>query len=239
MTHPSEQVLDALYLNALDADARARTVAHVEACTRCRERVREAEASRRHFIAHVMPRQLPTLVRPRPSMWWFAAPALAVAIAAALLVMRPHAPAPDPLGIKGGATLQIYANRGDRVTPVHDGVSLQPGDQIRFVVKAAAAQHLVIASVDAAGHATIYYPYAGRTSVQLPDAPVHEVPGSVVLDDTLGPERVFALIARAPISTKPVLAALRKIGPDAIRTQRTLDVAADTQLSIVFEKVKP
>jgi hypothetical protein len=97
----------------------------------------------------------------------------------------------------------------------------------------------VIASIDAAGNATIYYPYAGRTSVQLPDAPVHEVPGSVVLDRTLGPERVFALLAHAPISTEPVLAALRKIGPDAIRGQRRLDVTVDTQLSIVFEKVKP
>lgn len=239
MTHPSEQMLDALYLKALDADARAATMEHVKACDRCRERAREAEASRRHFIDHVLPRQLPKVVRPRRRVWWLVPPALAVAIAASILLIRPRSPAHDELGIKGGATLQIYANRGDSVMPVQDGTSLQPGDRIRFVIKAAASQHLVIASIDAAGHATIYYPYAGRASVQLPDAPVHEVPGSVFLDHTLGPERVFALLGRAPISTEPVVAALRKIGADAIRTQRTLDVAVDAQLSVVFEKVKP
>jgi hypothetical protein len=235
--HPSEQILDALHLGALDAIARAATVSHVETCLQCRERVREAEASRRHFIEHVLPRQLPALAPRRRAIWWLMPPLLVAAIAAVLLI--PRAPEPSELGIKGAATFQTYASRGERVMSVHDGVSLQPGDRIRFVVKAAASQHLVIASIDAAGNATIYFPYNGRASVKLPDVPVHEVPGSVILDGTLGPERVFALVARTPISVEPVLSALRRIGPDAIRTQATLDVPVETQLSIVFEKVKP
>ncbi|MDQ3339093.1 MAG: DUF4384 domain-containing protein [Myxococcota bacterium] len=229
-------------MGALDTDARAATLSHVETCAQCRERMREAEASRRHFIEHVLPRQLPALAPRRRALWWLMPPMLAAAVAAGVILI-PREPEPaSELGIKGSATLQLYANRGDRVMAVHDGISLQPGDRIRFVIKAAASQHLVIASIDAAGNATIYYPYNGHASVKLPDAPVHEVPGSVILDGTLGPERVFALVSRAPISVEPVLAALRGIrarGPTAIRTQLSLDVPVEEQLSVVFEKVKP
>jgi hypothetical protein len=232
VTHPSEQILDALYLDALDGQTRALTATHVETCATCRARVQQAEARRRHFIAHVLPRQLP-ITRPRRLAWWVMAPALAAALALVVFV-TPREPAPSELGIKGGATLQIYASHGDRVIQVHDGTPLQPDDRIRFVLKAAASQHLVIASIDAAGQASIYVP-----STQLPDAPVHEVPGSIVLDRTLGPERVFALLSRAPISVDDVRAALRGVRPEAIRTQRALNVSVETQLTVVFEKVKP
>ena len=77
---------------------------------------------------------------------------------------------------------------------------------------------------------------------KLDAAATHELPGSIVLDGTLGPERVYALWSREPIAAVPVVAALRAIGArgePAIRNQRILDVRADTQASILIEKVTP
>ena len=215
MTHPSPLALD---LAALEG----RALEHVEDCVVCRERMRLAEADRAYFVANVLPRQLPTR---RRSMLWIAAPVLAAAAAFVLLKPRPE----PALGIKGGPTLQIYARHGEQVTQLQDGMPLAPGDAIRFVLRGAAKQHVLIASIDAAGVATVYYPFGGTTSARV-DEPVLEVPGSVILDGTRGPERVYALFSRAPIEAAPILAALRAHGPEVpIKL-------VETQLSLRFEK---
>jgi hypothetical protein len=241
--HPSELVLDALHLGALDEEARAATVAHTESCAACRERVRIAEESRRRFVEHVLPRQLPAIVgrRQRSIAAWLVPPLVAVAAAVGYFVVRANREAPaSELGIKGGPVLQIYARHDEQVVTLQEGMTLEPGDRIRFVVKGGASQHLLVTSIDAAGTATVYYPYGGSASARLPDAPVYELPGSVILDHTLGPERVYAFFARKPIAAAPVLAALRDVGArgaDAIRAQLTLAVDVEMQLSLRFEKV--
>jgi len=103
------------------------------------------------------------------------------------------------------------------------------------------APYLLIASIDSAGTASIYYPYHGEQSGPVADARV-ELPGSIVLDATPGPERLFAIFTDEPIPVEIVMERLRAIGargPEAIRSARALDVTAQTQLSLVFEKVTP
>lgn len=231
--HVSALARDALALGALpDAEA-VRVREHLAACDACRGE-RDADAAMHaEFRARVLPRTLP---QPRRRWWVFVAlPALAAAAALLLLVLRPHHEEPD-LGIKGGAAWQVVALHGDHELRVHDGTKLAAGDRVRFVVVPNGAHYVTIASVDGAGAASIYY-----AAVKL-DGPRVEVPDSIVLDAAPGPERLFALFSDQPLDAAPIEAKLRALGTGGaakIRAASALDVAARSQLTLVFEKEQP
>jgi hypothetical protein len=158
--------------------------------------------------------------------------------AAAALLLWLRLPAPDD-GIleKGGPTLRLYALHQGTVAPVRARDRLKAGDEIRFVVDTSKRSYLLVASVDGAGQATVYFPFGGTSSAPIA-AGHNELPGSIVLDAAPGPERVFAVLTLEPLSSELVLRALEQLGrrgPDAIRAARTLPVGG-TQLSVVFEK---
>jgi hypothetical protein len=128
------------------------------------------------------------------------------------------------------------------VFPVSPGEPLRPGDQIRFVLERVRYRYVLIASVDGAGRASIYVPYEGSASLDIGAGDRVEIPGSIVVDDTPGPERLFALVSARPIDAAGVRAALANVGaggPSAIRGTRRVDVGADDQVSMLLEKVVP
>jgi hypothetical protein len=99
--------------------------------------------------------------------------------------------------------------------------------------------HVIVASVDADARVSIYFPYDGKASAPLPGPGRWEVPGSIQLDDTLGPERVFVFFAEKPLAAADVeraLLALGKQGPNAIRDARTVHLAGTVQRSFLMMK---
>lgn len=257
--HLSTFTLDALALDALDAGGEAQARDHLAGCARCREALEAARAAREHFQRTVLPRTVSAVrERARRSSWrlgWhhplvprLLIPAFAAAVALLLVTRTRHVPGPQDadlgaeLGIKGAATLQVFASRDDHVFPVQDGSSLAPGDRVRFVVMPAGLPYLLIASIDGAGAATVYHPPGGSESGRLDDRARLELPGSIVLDAAPGPERIYALFSRQAIAADQVASMLRDIGargPDAIRSARTLDIPDAVQASVLFEKVTP
>jgi hypothetical protein len=238
-SHPSLLVIDALAARQLE-DTQA--TAHIASCERCRADLEAAEAACARFTRDVFPRTVVNIRERR--RWRFGITILAPVLAAAALViwlLRPHDRVDDDdIRIKGELTFQVFAKRGDAIIPVRDATRLAPGDQIRFVVGCGAPAYLLVASIDGAGHATIYHPYGGTRSAPADAAPT-ELPGSIVLDDAPGPERVFALVSDAPLEATAVERALVELGArgaDAIRATPMLDVPA-RQTSVVFEKVTP
>jgi len=245
--HLSSMTIDGL-ASGLLAEPSAR--AHLESCARCRGDLEAAEAACATFTRDVLPRTIGKL-RPVRSRWVLAWPAIAAtALAAIVLVMllgvreRP-APAIQDDGdirMKGVLAFQMFASRRYEVFAVHDATKLAAGDKIRFVVGAGAARpYLLVASVDGAGNATIYYPYGAARSGPAPAAP-SELPGSIVLDAAPGPERVFALASAQPLDAMQVTRALLVLGRKgaaAIRATAVLDNLPAVQQSIVFEKVAP
>jgi hypothetical protein len=233
MSHLSSLTLDALALDALDAEARARALAHLDGCERCRGDRDAAAELRAHFSAVVLPRRR---VPSAPRRAWLLVPALAAIVV--VFLVWPREPPPE-IAVKGDAAWQVFAHRGDLTFAVHDGAELAAGDRIRFVVAPGAARYLLVASIDGAGNATIYYPYGAAASEPIA-GPRVELPGSIVLDAAPGPERVFALLSDEPLASAAVLAELRAIGaggPDAIRRTFGLTIpAVRAQPSIVFEK---
>jgi hypothetical protein len=246
--HVSQMTIDGLAARLLSDAETATARAHVASCTRCRGDLETAEAACATFTREVLPRTLDRLAPRRAAPWRILAPAFAVSgLATVLLVVWfvRRAPVPptadDDLRMKGALTFQVFASRGDQVFAVRDATRLAAGDKIRFVVGAGEARYVLVASIDGAGHATIYHPYGGARSAPAPVQPT-DLPGSIVLDAAPGPERVFALVSREPLAAGDVartLEALGERGAAAIRATPTLDLPGVTQASVVFEKAAP
>lgn len=250
--HLSQLTLDLLLLGDLDAVAAGAALDHVESCPACRERYESARGAYEHFEQHVHPRTVTrvtgqeraqTGTSTKWSPWWAPALALTGAATMALLLLRPFSRAApsssdDVILAKGSPIFTIYARRAGQVFAVDTGARLEPGDALRFTAEAGGYPFLLIASVDAANHATIYFPYQGDKSAPIGRDHFAD-DGSIVLDDTRGPERIFALFSNRAIEAvlaKRSLTAVGERGADAIRAATRLDVPADFQTSILIEK---
>ncbi|WP_342380644.1 DUF4384 domain-containing protein [Myxococcus stipitatus] len=246
-SHVSNLKLEALSMDALPPQERDTTQAHLDACLTCRARAEELASYRRHFVAYVLPRAdaLPSRPAPWSSRWRWWTPALAACSAALLAVALVWVPMPEEpeFSPKGGTVFQLFAHRGERTWKVEEGEALAPGDQVRFVVEGEGLPFVLVVSVDGAGQVNTYYPFGGTQSGLLPSngLPV-EIPGSVVLDNAPGPERLFALFSRQPLTFESVAPALRELsagGPDVIRDRTRLAVPAGAQVTFLFEKTQP
>jgi hypothetical protein len=226
---------------------------HLRDCAECTEMAAAFEGWRREHAsaggaaARARAGERLRQTRRRRFAWW--GTCLLVPVAAGLIIFVSVARHPTPLagpepdiGVKGGAGLVVAARRGDRVFPVRPGEPIHPGDQIRFVLERVRHPFVLIASVDGAGRANVYVPYEGSASLAVHASDRIEIPGSIIIDDSPGPERLFALISRRPLDAAGVRAALASIGrrgPAAIRGTSRLDVGADEQVSMLMEKVVP
>jgi len=148
----------------------------------------------------------------------------------------------DGIGIKGGPALGVAARRGQRIFRVGPAEPVRAGDELRFMLDNVSHPFVLIASIDGGGHANVYAPYEGKTSLAIQPGEHVEVPGSIILDDSPGPERVFALFSRSALDADVVRAALRAVaerGRDALRTTTRIDVPDTEQSTLLIEKVAP
>jgi hypothetical protein len=246
--HVSTLALRRHALGAVGVEERARIHEHLSSCERCQAlRVIQGDAQAR-FTAHVLPRQLPALETSRPLLrGWLLMPALAAAAAVALIAVRGPGlgPAQPDLLSKGSLQLGAYASRGGKVVPVSPGATLSPGDRVRFVVDGLAPSRPVqalVVSVDGRGAVSVYFPFGGSASAPLQGRDRVALPGSVVLDDAPGPERVFALFSSEPFTVeaaRPALDALARAGPEQIRAALELEGVKLEQRTLWFEKDVP
>lgn len=218
----------------LAPDERAHAEAHIAACAACARRREELVREAREFD---LPLHLP---RPAPR-WRFRFPlALRVGFAAAcaafaMLLFLPPAEEPG-IRTKGAASLSVIArSRDGTVERVLPGDALAPGDAIRFEVRTSEPAILAILGIDAAGVVT---PYVEEAAAE-PGEP-QLLPGSILLDETLGPERIVALFCDEPMGRARLLEAgaeaLRQAGGDPSAELR-LEAPGCVQTSLLVWKV--
>jgi len=250
--HISALDFDRLALGILSPQNGSALLAHVDTCAFCRAERQAGDEARIVFAKHIQPKQLSVVQGlARQKARWFAlrywawAPALVLfaALGARWSSVRSGPQEPEPLGAgiqkKGGASLSIVAREGNDVFRVDGRRSLRRGSQIRFLLDADDLPYVLVASLDGEGRSTIYYPYDGAESAKVQNAGQWEVPGSIVLDSTSGPERVFALFSRKPLSASLVKEALGKralVGVAGLRQDTPLNVAGEEQASVLLEK---
>ncbi|MFH1809925.1 MAG: hypothetical protein ABIJ09_14365 [Pseudomonadota bacterium] len=179
---------------------------------------------------------------------WPALGSVAVAAAAAvvLLVVTPvddsglRSKGSDLAGIGYLVREPAGARRGD------DGEQLKAGQQIQFLLRPArSARSVVLLGVDGRGAVTVYHAEALTQQTKGVET-LSPLPGSVILDDAVGPERFFAVFSDdgdvEMLHQLAQSAALKLVqeGVDLSRVERLpVDDPGVHQTSISIVKVAP
>ena len=148
--------------------------------------------------------------------------------------------------------MQVFARRNDgpamessrpienaSVMRVANGARLAPGDALRFVLYPTGLPYVLIVSVDGAGQVSVYFPFQGQASAPIDGATPVSVPGSIVLDRAVGPERLFAIFSDRPLeahAVRELLARTAAGGSAAIRSTVRLPLVNTVQSTLLFEK---
>lgn len=216
----------------LHRSERMHAEAHLRSCSACAQRKEALEGDARAFD---VPFRLP-LPQPRRSFAWGLRLGFATAATAALfLVVRTDVPAPE-VRSKGGGTLALIARSPDgTIERVLPGDSLAPGDAIRFEVRTSEPAVVAVLGIDAAGAVT---PYVEEVAVDAGGPQV--LPGAILLDETLGPERLVALFCSEPLGRAGLLEAgaeaLERAGGDPA-AELHLEAPGCLQTSLLIRKV--
>ncbi len=247
--------LRALHLSELDSPAELALSKRASSCASCQARLRSMAEERERFLSETdvlkesqaildrltaepsSPGWRDTLaVLARPSIW---GPVAAAAIL--LIIALPRLPnqTSDPLGnrtkgskgmvmpppLEPNVALEMYVKDSNGYHSGKSGEVLKEGDQIQFRYDAGGHRYLIIASLDGRGLLSPLYPDTPTESIEVRSRGLHVLDGSVILDDAVGPERIFALFSDTPIRFQELQAALQKY-PRSTNIER-LDLKRD------------
>ncbi|HSR99396.1 MAG TPA: hypothetical protein VLM79_20230 [Kofleriaceae bacterium] len=178
---------------------------HCASCQRCTALL---AAHRRERAAFAVPRAHAGRWARGAGRWVMGLAAIAAALCVWLVASR------DRLGgaeirSKGKPALAFYVKHGDAVREGAPGEVVGPKDAINFVVSTEQPAFLAIISVDGAGKVSAYYP-EGPTAAAIPAGRDRVLPRSVLLDDTLGLERVVGVFCDRPIAVAELAAAVAR-----------------------------
>lgn len=224
--------------------------AHLAACLICRDRLAALATDHARWLASIdVTARIDAVLRdgaPRRRRSYGrvgAAAALAACAALAVFALRPRAVdlGPGDERRKGGDRFEVYRRSADgRVAAVADGDSLQPGDAIRFRVTLASPGYVGVLGLDAARAVTAYAP-AGPALQWIARGDTTLLDDSIILDATLGPERLVLVVCDTPRPIAELVtaarAALEVAGGDPRRVGRA---ASDCRESaVIMTKVAP
>jgi hypothetical protein len=233
----SELRLDRWVAGELNGPERGDVESHVRGCRRCATRQEARQLERRQFQETAPP--LPFQARPAAAVvedaalvtrkrqgffsrkWplFGAGAALAVALAAAFILV------PWALSPCCSETIQIKGKGSRRVRFfVHDGVAgtvregesgetVHPGDRIRFAFNhdALGDRRVAVLSRDAAGKVSVYFPDGVRQTAPPPPSSADGlIAYSIQLDETLGPETLYAVYCTGAVALEPMKIALSR-----------------------------
>jgi len=192
------------------SDEEERTLAaHLAGCQRCRRELQQIVDEQREY-EEVQPAfsALWSQVRVRPAppakpsparwpalLWKLGVPAMA---ACAVLIWGALRERPrSAVDYKGSVAVQIVVKRQAEQFVLDERRRLCPEDALRFVITSGPREsHLAVLSIDGQGAVSIFYPdpaRGGGPPLRLSGAGRHELPGSVILDQTTGAERILVL----------------------------------------------
>lgn len=240
----SDLQLDRLCTAELSPAVERALRAHLASCSACALRHAELEAEREGFAEQepvpeallASPAQRRGAGRARaPWLGRLVLPAAAVLAlgvgVTALLRERSEPPEPSPVEStrsKGsGAAFGYVVRRGERTFAGEPGQVLQPGDVLRFTLSSALPGYAGVWGVDALGRVSPY-----QTSAQLALIPAGQqqaLPEAAELDESLGAERLIAVVCAHPVPASEIGAALAA-APGAPRLP---DGCASESLAIV------
>jgi hypothetical protein len=219
---PTRFTIASLRAGDLPPSEAERVEDHIERCEACRAVIREIDAHAAEYesraddhLARLMrhiesepgsaevvplePRRRSRVVTVTIAVGGLAAAAmLALALVPALTDTDETEDRAEIL-FKGALAVEIVAKRGADQFLVVDDIELRAGDAIRFVVSTGSAGWISVFSIDAAGRLSPFYPDTDPASdpepLRLGRAGKHELPGSIILDDSRGHEEIVVVFS--------------------------------------------
>jgi hypothetical protein len=224
----SDLQLDQLLCAELSGGAERAVRAHLAGCSACAGRHAELEAERARFREQAPPfeallaspaseRSIRRRRSPAPWLSRIALPAAAVlALGVGLTaLLRERAPEPEGTRRKGsGAAFGFVVRRGEHTFAGESGQVLQPGDVLRFTLSSRVSSYAGVWGVDALGRVS---PYQSRAQLApVPAGQRQPLPEAAELDESLGQERLIAVVCSQPLPAGEIGAALA-LDPSAPR----------------------
>lgn len=217
---PSDLQLDRLHAGELSTESAQRLHAHIADCGVCPARMESrrsgfaqfSEVDTRPLLAGIRRGIATAEERSQVSSWWrriglVLAPLTvgAGALALVFLVGRggpsgttatpggPDPGGPEVTRLKGGLSLRVYRQAGERSEAMLSGDRFAPGDRIRFVVDLPLPGGAAILGVESDGDLYVAWPDqaapAGTSNRQAGSN--QELPGAVSLDNSPGKETLY------------------------------------------------
>jgi hypothetical protein len=197
--------------------------AHVATCESCTQQVQELQQASEAFQASHPPAafrrrvyaRLPAPEPRRSLRWLFALAPVAVSVGVVgLALVRP----PPAVHLKG-SSFQVFYKRQGEPQPLVSGNHLRAGDALRFSYAAAADGFLMIVDIDGSGRLQTLYPYGERAAaaIHAKDSPL--LPGSIALDRSPGPERLFAVYRSTQFTLDSIARELQLAGASTPKLQ--------------------
>ena len=121
-------------------------------------------------------------------------------------------PSPPKYSIrtKGDVSIRFHVLRDDQVEPGVSGEAYKEGDRIQFEYTSGANRYLFLVSLDDSGRVSNFNYQSSQTSVPIIPGGGLQLEGSIILDDSPYPERVFAIFSNRPLDLENVKRAARR-----------------------------
>lgn len=136
----------------------------------------------------------------------------AAAAAAALLLLIGRSPLRsegDEVRTKGTSRVGFFVRHAGVVRRGSERERVTPGDALRFVVTSSVPSYVAVLSRDGAGQVSVYHP-SGPRAARVEPGVERPLDTSVVLDEVLGEERLYALTCSEPIELAALSDGLRQ-----------------------------
>jgi hypothetical protein len=242
----SDLTFDTWHAGELEAGRVNELERHLVDCERCRQRRESLERQVAKFLVEFPApaarapsrgdtlRRVVSLNAKRSARRWLASSALGLSAAAAVALLLRVSLRPRELGeetrFKGPSHVSFHVQHASSAEPGVDGQIVFPGDRLRFSITTAKPAHLAIFSLDGANVASVYFP-PGDTSRHFDRVSRQPLESSVVLDDTLGRERLWALFCDREFALEPLRALLERDRELRVRAGCTVDEFSITKQS--------
>jgi anti-sigma factor RsiW len=253
--HPSRYTLTRYHAGELPGADRERVGTHLRDCQECAAFLEELTEAKKNFHAgrdrltfldQVQAAPVPEDESPRTGhRWWHpvmqpAALLAAAAVLALIVLVIPWRTSDEPTGerMKGDElALGFYVMEDSGPVVASSDRILHPGDRIQFRLTAPAGGFVHIVGIDESKAVNVYFPLPQETPEAFPGGAGRPVPGSVILDATLGKERVFVLICKQPVARDTLVEKVMNVpgGPRAALDQKRLPLDC-RQTSLLLRK---
>lgn len=227
-TCPREYEVDQFWL--AEGRSTAPEDSHLARCETCRGALNSYREIEQEFEREVFPATIEEVLRRAPRirdtrekrgqiirLSTVLVPLAAAAMIAFVVVFqngspdnaRPHDPRAY-VGEKGGPGFGVYCQRGDKVFQLSEGDTIFENDALRFspLLSDSLKHHAMVVSVNDGGELQAYFPLNGTESLQIEGG--RPLPGSVVMDESQGEERLFFLVSAERFTLSEVRDAVKK-----------------------------